>query len=76
MTILFSPTSGFFGSTAWCATVRPTVLEHQFVVHSQTLPIISYRPYLFGGKALTGEVLRKCERRSRGIAPCQMLAIV
>lgn len=30
--------------------------ENQSEVHSQALPIMSYRPYPFGGKAVTGEV--------------------
>jgi hypothetical protein len=47
-------------------------------VHSQTFPVISNRPYSFGGNRLTGVVPGKPSalRFSHGNRPCQVLAIV
>ena len=50
--------------------------DHQSEVHSQTLPIMSWRPYPFGGKAVTGEVRSNpsSQRFSTGKIPCQVFA--
>ena len=50
---------------------------YQSVVHSHTLPIMSYSPYPFGGNASTGDVRSypSLRRFCHGNSPCQVLAI-
>src|SRR4029079_3062272 len=50
---------------------------YQSVVHSQTLPVMSKRPYVFGGNASTGDVPSKPSTRRfcQGNSPCQKFAI-
>src|SRR5712671_6188553 len=67
----FAGTQQALGASAVCW------VEYQSVVHSQTLPIMSYTPLPLTGKARTGEVRAKPSVRSlsSGKLPCQVLAM-